>query len=144
MIREIPPALLRPLWSAIEPLLAHALDLHPFLDSEGLLWLAMNGRAYVIAVLDGERIAGVVVMDIQQYPKCRIGNVLALGGKIGSMEQFSDEVESFLVEWCRSNSLDSLGMLGRPGWSKVLGARGWRVQMASVAWLPVNRHGLPS
>jgi|ERR1043166_1277648 hypothetical protein len=138
MIREVPPELLRPLWSVIAPMLTEALAPHPFLDSDDILWLALNGRAYVIAVLDGERVAGVIIMELHQYPKRRIGNILALAGEVGSMERFSDEVEGFLIRWCRENSLDSLGMLGRPGWSRVLGARGWRTQPMCVAWLPLQ------
>ncbi len=134
MIREIPSELLRPLWSVVEPLLKEALVPHPFLDAEDVLWLALNGKAYVIAVLDHERVAGAIVMELHQYPKRRIGNILALAGEVGSMERFSDEVESFLIEWCRQNSLDSLGMLGRPGWSKVLSRRGWQTQPICTAW----------
>jgi len=137
MIREIPLPLLPRLWSSLGPHLERALRRHPFLDLEGLQWLAFNGRAYIIAVLDGDRIAGVIALDIQQYPKKRIGNVLALGGEIGSLERFSDEVESFLLQWCRENSLDSLGMLGRPGWSKYLARRGWHVQPIICAWKDV-------
>lgn len=139
MIREIPATLIKPLWSAMEPHVAAALEHHPFLDAEGLLWLALTGRAYLIAVLDGERVAGVVALDIQQYPKKRVGNVLALGGEVGSMERFSDEVEMFLIEWCRENSLDSLGMLGRPGWGKTLARRGWQVQPIACAWKDVSQ-----
>lgn len=138
MIREIPIALIKPIWKAMEPHFAEALKPHPFLDSEGLLWLALNERAYLVAVLDDERVAGVIALDIQQYPKKRVGNVLALGGETGSMERFADEVETFLVEWCHANSLDSLGMLGRPGWGKTLARRGWQVQSIVCAWKDVR------
>jgi hypothetical protein len=138
MIREVPISLLKPLWSAIEPHLKAALEAHPFLDVEGVLQRVLAGLAYVMIVLDGDRVTGVVVMEIQQFPKCRIGNVLALGGDKGSMAPFADEVETFLIEWCRAHSLASLGMLGWPGWSKVLNRRGWRTQLMCAAWLPLQ------
>lgn len=134
MIREVPLSLLPPLWSAIEPMLTAALEYHPFMDAEGIRQRILAGAAEIILVLDEAKIAGVIAMEVIAYPQHRVGNILALAGKDGSMAQFDDEVEAFLVQWCRERSLDSLAMLGRPGWSKVLEMRGWRTQLMCTAW----------
>lgn len=134
MIRIVPAALLPDIWGKAEPILAAALDYHPFMSTKGLLHRLTHGSAELIVVIEGADLAGCIAMEVIAYPEHRIGNVLALGGKNGSMARFDDEVEAYLEQWCRERSLASLTMLGRPGWSKVLKARGWRAQPMCTAW----------
>lgn len=138
MIRIVPRALLADIWDKAEPILAAALDYHPFMSTKGLLHRLTHESAELIVVIDEADLAGCIAMEIIAYPEHRIGNVLALGGMNGSMARFDDEVEKFLGQWCRERSLVSLAMLGRPGWSKVLNARGWRIQPMCTAWLPLQ------
>lgn len=134
MIHVVPMHLVPALWGAAEPHFDRALKWHPFLDAEGLRQRILGGLADLVLVVEGERVAGALALEEFQYPKQKVGNVLALGGDIGSMAKHGEEVAAFLDAWRVRRSLDSLGTLGRPGWSRVLKRFGWRTQPMCVAW----------
>lgn len=134
MIHAVPRNLVPALWGAVEPHFVRALEVHPFLDAQGLRQRILDGFAELVVVVEGDHVVGAIALEEQQYPTARIGNVLALGGEIGSMARHGAEVAAFLDEWRARNSLDSLGMLGRPGWSRVLKRFGWSARPMCIAW----------
>lgn len=134
-IHQVPTSMIADFWPECAPLLAAALDRHPFLgidDLRGLLE-AGNGTDLFVANVDG-RILGAAAIEVVIYPSKRTGNVIALGGSRGFYELALPQMVDRLEKWCRDNLCSSISMLGRPGWAKFITQRGWHVLPSLAGW----------
>lgn len=138
MIDTVPPHLVEDFWPAVEPLLKRSLAYHPFLDVDDLRSVLLMGRATLFVVVDEARIVGTVVMETCDYPKMRVGNVIALAGISDSLTKYGDDVGTYLDTWCRQQGCAKIGMLGRPGWARFVGSHGWQTMPFMAAWKDVN------
>lgn len=133
-IREIPAHLTETFWPLVAVLLSRALRFHPHLSLEALERLIARGLAELIVVLEGPRIIGAVVMEVQQYPDKRVGNVVAVALEVGALKTHGMAVEKHLEQWCRERQLDNLAMYGAPGWVRFVQRHGWKTQRLLAAW----------
>jgi hypothetical protein len=134
-IHIVPRELVSELWPACAPLLDAALERNPFLAVEELQRILMEraGIELLVAV-DGGRIIGAAVIELEQYPTRLTGNVIALGGSAGFYERALPAMTDRLEQWCVDRGCDSISMLGRPGWTKFVSRRGWQVSPTVAAW----------
>lgn len=127
-------ALIPDLWPGVEPLLKRALKFHPFMTTDGLLRLLLSGMAALIVAVEDERILCAAVMERTDYPETSVGNVIVLAGERGTYRHHMDEITDYLESWCRAHGCGTISMLGRPGWSKFVGRRGWSIHPYVSAW----------
>lgn len=123
----VPAPLVRELWPEAGPMLARALEFHPFINADDLLQVLLAGRADLILATEDGRIMCAAVMEKHVYPRVSVGNVLALAGEFGTYRKHMDEITAYLEQWCREHGCEKIGMLGRPGWRRYVARRGWRV-----------------
>jgi len=118
----IPIPLLPEFWEFAREYLEKALLVHPYLDIDDLRLLVEREHCDLILATRGTSIVCAVCMEIQVFPKHRVGNVVALGGKL-LMNNGMNQILDYLESWCLKNHCDTLGMIGRPGWIKTVMSR---------------------
>jgi hypothetical protein len=135
MIHIVPKHMVEEIWEGVEPLLAAALEHNPFLQVADLKDMA-GGRPDVdlLVAVEEARIAGAAVIELQEYPRCRTGHVLALGGSEGFFVRHLPAMTDALERWSNERGAQSISMLGRPGWTRFVSRRGWQVMPAIGAW----------
>lgn len=135
MIIEVPITLLATSWAAAEPFITAAMRHHPHMDSKDVLTLLLADRAALMVVTgQGDQIVGAYVLESVSYPSKKVAQIIALGGRIGAMEQHREEVERHLAYWCRERGITTVSAHGRAGWCRELVRRGWRTQLNTLAW----------
>lgn len=126
MIKEVPPALAKDIWPAIKGKLAEALEVHPFLSLDDLLFLILNHRACLIVDFD-DKVRCAAVMEVVQYPSLKVANVVALGGETGYLSTGLNSLLDYCEQWAKERNCDYFAMIGRPGWSNFIPSRGGKV-----------------
>lgn len=121
------------LWSVVAPMLEKAMSRHPFMDTNGLLQLLLTGFAALIVMTDEGGITGAVVMSRDRYPPERfVANIVAVAGK--GLLKHTDAVAAHLEAWARAHGCDTIGGVGRPGWTKFVQRLAGHQQPLVQAW----------
>lgn len=137
-IYDVPTHVVPDVWEAAKSYLSSALDYHPFLDSSSLLVLLLSGRGQLMIGVDG-KIVGAAVMERVEYPSGAIvGNIIAMGADPGSSKNYLDQAFEHCEKWCKAHGCDTIGLLGRRGWAKLVTRKGWMVQPGISAWRHLN------
>lgn len=129
----VPVGLVEELWPQAGPMLARALEHHPYVDADDLLRILLAGHADLIVASEHGRIICAAVMEQVAYPGTMVGNVLALAGEFGIYRKHMDAITDYLEQWSRERGCSSIGMLGRPGWRKYVTRRGWTIRPCIAA-----------
>lgn len=147
-IYRVPARLLPDLWPAIAPHAVAACEHHPFLDAEDLLQILLAGRGQLFLVTchsgqesGQEGVFGFAVMEVLQYPSCRVANLLAAGGERGFLGVLTGELLEELKRWSAEQGAVALSAMGRPGWARVASRLGWHVRESASIWTEFG-HGL--
>lgn len=132
-IYDVPSEMVTDFWSAVEPMLSRAIDLHPHIDMPGMLQILIRQFAQlIVATLDGQ-IQAAAIMERVQYPGHTVGNILALAGNSGTaphMHQLSSHCE----QWAKDRGCDRIAFVGRPGLSKIARKRHGNTLTLVHAW----------
>lgn len=134
MIVEIAPRVIHQAWRFAGPLLERAMAHHPFMDADDIRVIIERDQATLVLVLDEAKVRGALVLEVVQYPRCRVANLIAVAGEFGSLRKYSEEVESFLRTWSRDRGCDKLGALARRGWARHFAANAWQSRPYIAAW----------
>lgn len=106
-------------------MLERAMLRHPFLTGRDALVMALAGFLRPVAVLEDDRLVGMALLEVVEYPRHRICNVFALAGEHGFRRKYVDALEAFVEEYARGIGCSGVMIAsGRPGWKKL--ARNWR------------------
>ncbi len=127
-------------WPVAAPLLAPAIEL-----SEGRYDLASvyEKLAQKFALLwliddDKDETVAAFVSRIAAYPRRKLLSIDFMGGE--RMTEWVGTTDAVLENYARDAGLDGIEMVGRAGWSRTLGAFGWR-QNAVMLIRPVTAGG---
>jgi hypothetical protein len=71
-----------------------------------------------------------VVTEVATFPRKRVLQLQFLAGELEPVLALQPQIEAFGREW----GCASLSAYGRPGWQKVLPARGWRHDASCFSW----------
>lgn len=119
-------------WPVAAPLLAPAVEL-----SEGRYDLASvyEKLAQKFALLwliddDKDETVAAFVSRIAAYPRKRMLCIEFLGGD--RMEEWVETTDQVLTDYARDAGLEGLEMSGRLGWTRPLGALGWKQSAVSL------------
>jgi hypothetical protein len=139
MIHRIGTETVPDIWPLVIDLAREAMKVHPFMDETDLLTTILAGHAQLFVVTKDKAFLGFAAVEVLQYPRCRVANVLAAGGHRGflsvSVQQLMPEMES----WAQEHGADIFAVHGRPGWLKVSKVfAGSRQQIIGIAWRPLG------
>lgn len=120
MIRDVPTDLVPDIWPAIEKHAQAACEYHPFMDALDLARLIMKGHARLFVSFENGSVQGFAAMEVVQYPRRKVANVLAAGGDRGFLSVAILDMLPILKQWGREQGADTFAISGRPGWLKAL------------------------
>lgn len=113
-------------------MLAPALEFHPHLDIDDLLAISLSGRADLF-VLITDKILAAFLLERVAYPRRAVANMLALGGRYGTLGHIKNEVIPHWRAWAIQHHCDRIGMTGRPGWRQLIASHGDAIRLVT-AW----------
>lgn len=132
-IYDIPAAQVTDWWSLVTPVLKRAVKQNPHMDMPGLLQMLMaNFGQLIVITLNGE-LQAAAVMERHVYPNHVVGNIMLLAGKKGTYREI-DEVFSHLSKWAKTKGCNRIGLLGRPGLSRLVKRHGGESIQLIHAW----------
>lgn len=131
---DIPREMVTDVWSAVEPMLSKAMKHHPHLDSPGLLKLLVANFAQLMIATEDGRILGAIVMERTAYPDRVVGNVVAFGGEYGVYRKYVNDIAAHCEAWSRKHGCDTIGFVGRPGWTRFALRHGGKQVRLVHAW----------
>jgi hypothetical protein len=135
VIHAVPAELVNNLWPAIDIHTTAALDFHPFLTSDDLRTLLLNGHAQLfVAVGEGRKVQGFAAMEVVRYPARLVANILASGGDEGFLSTAIHELLPILKQWAAEHGADAIALTGRPGWIKALRDEGGNAEKLVMWW----------
>lgn len=120
MIRDVPTDLVPDLWPAIEKHAEAACEYHPFMEAIDIARIIMKGHARLFVSFEAGAVQGFAAMEVVQYPRRKVANVLAAGGDTGFLSVAIHELLPILKQWGREQGADTFAISGRPGWLKAL------------------------
>jgi hypothetical protein len=135
MIHRITSGTAVELWPLVQEHAAAAMEHHPFMDAADLLDQITTGHAQLFIVTAERAFVGFATMEVLQYPRCRVANVLAAGGNRGFLSVAVKDLFPMLEAWAREQGADTFAVHGRPGWLRVSKAiEGSNRRTYGVAW----------
>jgi hypothetical protein len=121
VIHQVPAELVDDLWPAIEEHVTAACEFHPFLEAQDVLLLVHSGHATLFVSIDGGAVQGFGAMEMIEYPRRKVANVIACGGEHGFLGVAVHELLPVLKRWGHEQGADTFAILGaRPGWLRAL------------------------
>lgn len=124
VLREVAAEAVPAIWPHVAPLLGPSLRYHPFIDVHDLHVLLVTSYAQlIVARASGGEVVAALVLERVRYPSRVVANILAMGAQPGRgislVKAFSDYCEA----WSRARGCDTIAVVGRLGWTRVLGQR---------------------
>ena len=90
-------------------------------SSEDFFHALMRREMQLWLVHEADRIVGVVITELRNYPRRRCCRYLLLAGDgFARWQHLQDDIEA----WARANGCAAMEMCGRRGWERKL--KGWR------------------
>lgn len=120
MIYPTPTRLVHEVWPMIERHVAEACRYHPFLEAEDLLTVLLYGNARLFVVTREGAFLGFAIMEVVEYPRRKVANVIAAGGERGFLSAAVVELLPVLQAWGIEQGADTFALIGRPGWVRAL------------------------
>lgn len=133
MIHEVPARLLPALWPAIEGFAHAACKRHPFLEAQDVLAMGLAGKAQFF-IAEDRGLQGFAVMEVLEYPRSSVANVLAAGGRRGFLNILVEDLYPLMQEWAQRQGAEMFSLSGRPGWLKVTRPLGFSGVSYSIAY----------
>ncbi len=118
-------------------MLEPALRYHPHIDIDDLRTIALAGRAALFVLID-ERITAAFMLELVQYPKRCVANMLAIGGRFGTLDRIANEVIPYWTAWAASHGCDRISAIGRHGWLETILGEGADPVRLVMGWKQVE------
>lgn len=123
------------IWELVRPHAKAACKYHPFIDEDDLLTILLAGHARLFVMTKDGAFLGFAAMEVIQYPRRNVANVVAAGGHNGFLSASVQELFPVLEDWAREQGADTFAVQGRPGWLRISKAieGSTRLQLG-IAW----------
>lgn len=118
MIHKIQTHLIPELWPLVEEHAVKAMRHHPFMDAADLLLTLLAGQAQLFIVTQDRELLGFAVTEVLNFPRRKVANVLAAGGRRGFLSVLPTSLLEQLEKWAIEQGADTFAVMGRPGWLK--------------------------
>lgn len=130
VLHQVPLGQLHHQWPILKTYVYAALkEANNEMDLESVLEWIMQGRMTLFYITEAEVIIGAVTAVINVYPRrCTATIVHASGKSMGKMLRCLPE---FMI-WAKQNGAESIRIVGRKGWERVLAAYGFEYRYTTV------------
>ena len=95
---------------------------------DDILRFILNGQMYLFVAHEGNTIYGHVIVEVKQYPQCKMLTVQYCAGEPNHMEHVEDEMFGILERFAKDASCSGIEFVGRPGWRMTAKKHGFEVQ----------------
>jgi hypothetical protein len=134
-IYRVPEHLVEDLWPSISGYVALAMRHHPFLEAEDVLTLLLEWRqATLFLATDARGVLGFAVVEVVEYPRCRVANVVAAGGRKGILPVLVGPMREEINAWARERDAWVFTAMGRPGWIRIAERERGNALLLSMIW----------
>jgi len=106
-------------WPLIEPLLRRATDRWSCYEPVDVLQRVMLGQLALWTVVEDTELVAVIVTEARQYPRCRVLEVLFVGGKGNAVQRWYQPVLDALDRQAEAAGCDHIAAFGRRGWQRM-------------------------
>jgi hypothetical protein len=141
VIYHVPAHLIEDIWPAIEGHVSRACVYHPFMGASDVRTLLDNGLAELFIATDPKGVMGFGVLEVVEYPRCRVANILGAGGKHGFLAVSINELLPFMIAHGKTRGATVVTLSGRPGWLRALRHLGGRSQRFITWWADIDEQG---
>lgn len=119
-------------WPLVKDLLASGLRYsHGRINIEDLRALIDEGQVYLWVAIKGGQIICAAALEFVQYPQKRACRLISVAG--GTRNEWLHHRLS-IDQWARDNDCDTIELVGRPGWRKVLPDWKYSVLLEKDLW----------
>lgn len=141
MIYSVPTQFVADLWPSIEKHLDRALEHHPFLEAQDVYDLLHEGLLRLFIATADQKVTGFALMEVVNYPRRKVANVLAAAGEHGFLSVLVQEVLPELQKWAKEQGADTFALTGRPGWVRALRGKGFEDAAYVTMWANLDEQG---
>jgi hypothetical protein len=115
-------------WIKAKDLIEKAIERADHWDLDDVLHQYIDGRVQLSMVSEGSRLLGVMISEVQRYPKKQVLFIHGFAVSPGHSLEWFDSVWSQILDLARANRCQSVSASGRTGWlRKVPEARNLNV-----------------
>lgn len=140
-IYRVPLTYLVDIWPAIEADVKRACEYHPFMDSDGILTMLEHELLSLFISTGQGGIVGFGCLEVVQYPRCRVANILAAGGRRGFLQVAVEELLPHMIDYGKSQGCTKIALSGRPGWLRALRRLEGRSERYVTWWADIDEQG---
>jgi hypothetical protein len=83
-------------------------------------------------------VVGFGILEVVQYPRRRVANILGAGGRRGFLAVAIDELLPFMIAHGKDQGATVVALSGRPGWLRALRHLGGRNQRYVTWWADID------
>lgn len=95
---------------------------------DDILRFILNGQMYLFIAYEGNTIYGHVIVEVKQYPQCKMLTVQYCAGEPNHMQHVEEEMFETLEKFAKDAGCAGVEFVGRPGWRKTANKYGYEVQ----------------
>jgi len=140
-IYRVPTNLVSSIWSAIEEYVERTVEYHTFMEADGVKLLLEHELASLWIATDETGVLGFGVLEVVEYPRRRVANILGAGGRRGFLAVAINELLPFMIDYGKTQGATVVALSGRPGWLRALRHLGGRSQRFITWWADIDEQG---
>lgn len=95
---------------------------------DDILRFILNGQMYLFVAHESNTIYGHVIVEVKQYPQCKMLTVQYCAGEPNHMQHVEEEMFETLEKFAKDAGCAGVEFVGRPGWRKTANKYGFEVQ----------------
>jgi hypothetical protein len=130
-IRLVPVHLAPMVWEELHTQLKGAMRYHMAMDVNDLLVLLERNMVAMFAAIDDDELKGCFIVNVEEFPRKRVCNIVVVAGKNGSTRGWVDDMLQAIEDWAGQRGCDVMAGIGRKGWM-VAKEYGWKVEQRAI------------
>src|SRR5688572_19641808 len=139
-IYRVPRSFIADVWHSVEDYVARAMEYHPFMGADDVRALLDHDLLTLFIATENGVVVGFGALEVVQYPRRRVANILASGGKRGFLATAINELLPEMIAHGKDQGASFVTLSGRPGWMRALRHIG-RSQPFVTWWADINEQG---
>ncbi len=135
---HVPTHLIDDIWPAVLGYVERTCEYHPFMDAADVRVLLDHGLGTLFIATSEDGVVGFGVLEVVDYPRRRVANVLGAGGKRGFLAVAIDELLPFMIAYGKDQGASVVAYSGRPGWIRKLHRYGGDSKRFVTWWADID------
>jgi hypothetical protein len=139
LIHYVPKQFLPDIWPSIEGFVVRTCKFHPFMEAGDVYALLEHDLLSLFIATDDQGVMGFGALEVVNYPRCRVANILGCGGRRGFLPVAVNELLPFMIEHGTTQGANFVALSGRPGWLRELRHLNGRSQRFITWWADIEQ-----